>query len=154
MTIYIGSDHRGFALKQKLVPWLQERGHEVVDCGNDHLEPLDDYVDFSKSVATKLQSQLLVTSNQIPQNSFGILLCGSGIGAAIAANRHKGVRCALGFDVEQVHHGRQNDHINCLSIPAEYIDEKNAQEMITVFLESTPKQEEKYLRRVKKLDEM
>ncbi|OGK15957.1 hypothetical protein A2690_00695 [Candidatus Roizmanbacteria bacterium RIFCSPHIGHO2_01_FULL_39_12b] len=143
MVIYIGADHRGFNLKQKLIPWLQNEGHEVFDCGNDHLDPLDDAVDFAKLVTQNIQND---------SQAYGLLLCGSGIDMAIAANRFKGIRCALGINPNHVKHGRGNDHINCLSMPAEYIDENIAHEMITTFINTYPKQDEKYLRRVAKLD--
>lgn len=144
MRIYVGSDHRGFELKQKIIALLAERGHDVVDCGNDHLDPFDDAVDFAKIVSQKIQTD---------PDARGILFCGSGIDMCIASNRFKGVRCALGINTNHVRHGRENDHINCLAIPAEFIGENEIHEMITTFLNTQPKQDEKYLRRVKKLDE-
>lgn len=143
MTIFIGADHRGFELKEKIKQWLKEQGHDVTDCGNNNYDPEDDYVEFAEQVAKKIAQS---------EPTFGILLCGSGIGMSIVANRYKGVRCGLGFNIEQVKHGRENDHINCLSIASDYVDFEKGKEMIGVLLHSAPKREEKYLRRVEKID--
>lgn len=143
MKIYIGADHRGFELKNTLLTWLKEQGHDVTDCGNTRLDPLDDYVDFANRVADS------VVANH---DSLGIVICGSGVGVSVAANRHKGIICALGFDAHQVSHARENDHINVLSIPSEYVDTQKAQTLITAFLTATPKTDEKYIRRKEKLD--
>lgn len=153
MKIFVGSDHRGFELKNKLIEWLKSEGHEVEDCGNKIYDPNDDYADFAKVVALKIQPPTSViqlpTSNLQP---LGILICGSGVGVNVAANRFKGIICALGFNPDQVKHARENDHINCLSIPSDYIDLEKAKTIITAFLTAQPKQDEKYLRRLKKLD--
>ena len=143
MRIYIGSDHRGFKLKEKIVPWLKEQGHEVIDCGNYRYDPVDDSPDFARKVAEQIQ--------QSPE-LFGLLLCGSGIDMSIMANRFKQVRCGLGINPAHVKHGRENDQINCLAIPAEFVDETMVKEMINVFLTTAPKNDEKYYRRVLKLD--
>jgi len=143
MKIYIGADHRGFELKSKLVEWLRAQNHDVEDCGNTKHDPVDDYVDFANNVA------MSVIANP---NSLGIVMCGSGVGVSVAANRHKGIICALGFDTHQVTHARQNDHINMLSIPSEYVDFEKTKELIVAFLTAQPKTDEKYLRRKEKLD--
>lgn len=145
MKIYLGADHRGFELKNKLVEWLKGEGHEVEDCGNTILDPVDDYVDFANAVAVNVQKEI--------ETVTGIVICGSGIGVSIAANRHKGIICGLGFDTHQIQHARENDHINMLSLPSDYIDFEKAKEIVTAFLKSKPKMDEKYVRRAKKLDE-
>jgi len=124
--------------------YLQEKNIRIEDMGNYQYEPADDYPDYSKKVA---QAVL-----QNPENFLGVVICGSGVGVAISANRHKGIRCALGFNVDQVKHAKENDHINVLSLPAEYVDLETAKKMLDSFIESEPIQKEKYLRRAKKLD--
>lgn len=145
MTVFIGSDHRGFELKNKLIESLQEKNIRIEDLGNYQFDPLDDYPDFARKVA---QAVL-----QNKENHLGIVICGSGVGVCIAANRHKAIRCALGFTVEQITHARENDHINVLALPSDYIDFEKALQIIDAFLVSVPKTEEKYLRRINQLDD-
>ena len=145
MSVFFGADHRGFELKNKLVEYLQEKNIRVEDLGNYEYDSEDDFSDF----AQKVVEALLQT-----QNSQGILICGSGIGMCVAANRYKGVRCALGFDLEEIRHGRENDHINMLALPSDYIDFEKAKTFIDAFLETKQKKDEKYLRRSNKLDDL
>src|SRR3989338_5897843 len=167
MTIYIGADHRGFELKNKLIEWLKGQGHEVEDCGNSIYDPQDDYPDFTNKVAENLiklnEAQMPVSKRNLGDPSgevreetrhqaLGIVICGSGVGVSVAANRHKGIICALGFDVDQVTHARENDHINMLSIPSDYVTQEKTKEMINAFLAAIPKTGDKYVRRLKKLD--
>lgn len=144
MTIFIGADHRGFELKNKLIEYLQEKNIRIEDMGNYEYDPEDDYPDYAKKVAQALL--------QNPQNFLGIVICGSGIGVSMAANRFKGVRCAIGFDADEIKHGRENDHINVLSIPSDYVDFEKAKQFVDIFIASTPILKDKYLRRANKLD--
>lgn len=166
MKIFIGADHRGFELKRKLIDWLKSQGRDAEDCGNTRFDPEDDYPDFAKYVATSVIASVseaipdeIATSSRhggTPRNDigsvFGIVICGSGIGVCVAVNRYKGIVCALGFDIDQVLHGRENDHVNVLSLPSDYVDFEKAKQMVEAFLRATPKTEEKYTRRIKKLD--
>lgn len=145
MKIYIGGDHRGFEMKSKLIEWLKSEKHEIEDCGNTSFDPADDYVDFANNVAQRVVND---------KASFGVVICGSGIGVCAAANRHKGVICGLGFDTDQIKHARENDHINILSLPSDYVNLEKAKQLIKAFLESEPILKEKYLRRAKKLDSL
>lgn len=147
MTIFIAADHRGFGLKNKLFGWLKSQGYAVVDCGNTTYDPGDDYPDYSSAVA----NNLLATAS-VANGALGIVICGSGVGVSIAANRFEGVRCALGFNVEQIKHARENDHINVLALPSDYISFATAKRFIKTFLATKPITKEKYLRRIKKLD--
>lgn len=144
MTIFIGTDHRGFELKNKLMEYLQEKNIRVEDMGAYEYDAEDDYPDFSMKVAKAVL--------QKPEEFYGIVICGSGVGVSIAANRFKGIRCVLGFDPEQVKHARENDHVNVLAIASEYADFEEAKAMINAFLEGQQIMKEKYLRRAKKLD--
>ncbi len=143
MKIYIGADHRGFELKEKLKGFLREKGFEVVDKGNFVFDPHDDFPDFAQAVARAVRGE---------HGSFGIVICGSGVGVDIACNRFSGIRCCLGFDKDQVRSAREDDHCNILALAADFIDLDEAEEMIMVFLTTKEKQEERYLRRIKKID--
>ncbi len=144
MTIFIGADHRGFELKNKLVEYIQEKNIRVEDLGAYEYNPEDDNPDFAQKVA---QAVL-----QNPHEFLGIVICGSGVGVCIAANRFKGVRCGLGFNERQVKHARENDHVNVLALASDFFDFETAKNFVDIFLSSKPKQEEKYLRRLKKMD--
>lgn len=144
MPVFISTDHRGFELKNKLVEYLQENNIRVEDLGNYSYEPLDDYVDFVKKVVQAVQ--------QNPQENRGIVICGSGIGVSIAANRYKHIRCGLALSESQVKHARENDHINMLALASDFTELDSAKNYIDLFLRTEPKQEEKYLRRIEKLD--
>lgn len=139
MTIFIGADHRGFEFKNQLIEYLQEKNIRIEDLGNYEYDPEDDYPDFAKKVA---QAVL-----QNPQDFLGILICGSGVGVSITANRYHSIRCALGFSQKQVTHARENDHANILALAADFTTLEEAKKFIDAFLESKPKQDGKYLRR-------
>lgn len=145
MTIFIGADHRGFELKNKLVEYLQEKNIRVEDMGNYEHDPNDDFPDYSKKVA---QAVL-----QNPEEFLGIVICGSGVGVSVAANRYHGIVCALGFDVEQVTSARIHDHVNILAIPSDYIDFEKSKLLIDGLLHAKPNYGEKYIRRLKKIDD-
>ena len=144
MTIFIAADHRGFELKNKIIEYLHEKNTRIEDLGNYQYDPQDDYPDFARKVA---QAVL-----QNTKEFFGIVICGSGVGVSIVANRFPGIRCAIGFKKEQVIHARENDSVNVLTLPSDYIDFEITKELIDVFLKTQPKQDEKYSRRIKELD--
>lgn len=152
MKIYLAADHRGFTLKEALKPWLLASGHEVIDCGNDRLEPEDDYVDFGISIARHLAEDLHHGAD--PEKTFAIGICGSGVGIAIAANRIRGIRAAQSITAPHIKHARENDHVNTLSLASEFTSEEDAKEIITTFLTTKPIRIEKYVRRARKLDEI
>lgn len=144
MTIFIAADHRGFELKNKIIEYLHEKNTRIEDLGNYQYDPQDDYPDFARKVA---QAVL-----QNTKEFFGIVICGSGVGVSIVTNRFPGIRCAIGFKKEQVVHARENDSVNVLALPSDYVDFETTKELIDVFLKTQPKQEEKYTRRIKELD--
>ncbi len=145
MTIFIGADHRGFELKNKVIEYLQEKNIRVQDLGNYEYDPEDDNPDYAQKVAEAVL--------QNPEDFLGIVICGSGVGVSIAANRFKGIRCALGFNEEQITHARQNDHINALALPSEYVDFETTKKFIDTFITTQPALKKKYIRRAKKMDE-
>lgn len=146
MHIFIGADHRGLELKNKIVDYLHEKNIRVEDMGPYELDPLDHAYQYAQKVA---QAVL-----QNPQDSFGITMCGSGVAVSITSNRYHGIRCALGFDEKQVEHARMNDHINMLALPSEYVDFEKAKRIIETFIKTQPKMDEKYLRRNAALDDV
>jgi len=144
MTIFIGADHRGIELKNAIIEYLHEKNIRIEDLGPYELDPLDDAIDYSQKVA---QAVL-----QNPDNHLGIVICGSGCAVTMAANRIKGIRAGVAMNEDQAHHIRENDLCNVLALAADYTPLETAQKIVDVFLASTPKTEEKYLRRIAKLD--
>ncbi|KKW02650.1 MAG: Sugar-phosphate isomerase, RpiB/LacA/LacB family [Candidatus Beckwithbacteria bacterium GW2011_GWC2_49_11] len=145
MKIILGADHGGFELKEEIKKWLAEQNYEVLDVGAERLEPEDDFVDYAVLVAREVASD---------SETLGILFCRNGYGMMIAANRFPGVRCGEAFDIGAVARGRTDDDINCLSVPADYIKNDNVRKMIEVFLETKFSGEEKYKRRLGKLESL
>lgn len=145
MKIAIGADHRGFELKNKILSGLKEKGFDVIDVGAYEYDAQDDFPQFGQKVAAEIQKN--------PETTVGIVICGSGIGVNIAANRYKNVRCGLIFNKTQVEHARKNDHINAIAIPSDYFSYEQAMEFIDIFITTEIDQQEKYLRRKMQLDE-
>ncbi len=145
MLVYFATDHRGFALKEKLKVWLEKQGHQIKDFGNLVFDADDDYPDFARKLAKSL--------NDNPQNR-GLVLCGSGIGVDIVANRFGKVRCGLGFDKKQVYHGRAFDDINCLALPADFVNFNQAKKLVKIFLETKFSSQERHKRRLKKIEKI
>lgn len=137
--IYIGADHRGYSLKEKIAKWLFEMSYEFVDLGASNLDPKDDYTKYASEVAS------LVSKDK---ESLGILLCGSGVGVEVIANKFDGVRAGIGKDPLQVKKGRIDDDMNVLAIAADYTTEKEAKAMLIAFLESRFSAKERYKRRL------
>ena len=146
MLIYIGADHRGFQLKESLKSYLKTSGYEVVDIGNDKYLATDDYPDFAALVARKVSLD--------PENSKGILICGSGVGVDVAANKFKNVRSALAFNTEQAAMSRSDDNANVLSLAADYLEEAEAKKILTVWLATPFSGEERNQRRLRKIEDL
>ncbi len=144
MTVHIGTDHRGFKLKEWLREELATLGHEVIDHGATVFNPDDDYPDYTFPAAEA------VASSEDPQ-TMGIVLCGSGVGASIAANKVDGIRCVLGFKPDQVSHARKSDNCNVLALAADYLRDEQALQMVTVFLDTHFFSEAEDVRRITKI---
>lgn len=144
MKIYLGSDHRGFVLKNDLIKYLSP-SNDVIDCGNVNNDFTDDYPDYAKTVADMVSKD---------KDSLGIVICGSGIGVCIASNKIRGIRCGLGFNIEQIKHARENDHINILALSSDYLDFKKNVSIVDVFLNTKEKSDDRFLRRIKKIDSL
>ncbi len=131
MTIFFGSDHAGFQLKEKIKKYLQEQGKKIEDLGAFDLNPDDDYPDFIIPVAKKVAEN--------PEQNMGIVLGGSGQGEAIVANRFKGVRAAVyyGGPLEIVELSRKHNNANVLSLGARFITKKQAIEAVDIWLKTS-----------------
>lgn len=147
MRVYIDSDHRGFELRQRLVQYLTHGGHEVHDLGTVVRDPDDDYTD----VAERLSRALVADGDK---SARGILLCGSGQGVCMAANRFAGVRAALALSNRMVHSARNDDDANVLCIPAEYLSYEEARAQVHTFLTTEFAAAKRYIRRARRLDEL
>ena len=129
-------------MKESIKKWLVDEGYTVEDVGAEDLVAEDDYVDYAKEAVKAATS----SGDRL------ILFCRNGFGMMIAANRYVGVRCGLGFEEEAVKKGRTDDDINGLSIPSDYVDEVTVMRMIKIFLSEEASREDKYKRRIMKLD--
>ena len=150
MTIYIGADHRGLAFKASISAALKSDGYEVIDVGAIANDPADDYPDFAGAVAEKVSA--VEMKEPMASTALGIVICGSGFGADITANKFKGVRAALAMSPEHIRAGRHDDDVNILCLAANFISPETALEIARAFL-STPfnKDIERYVRRLNKI---
>ncbi len=140
--IYIGADHRGFELKGQIINWLKSNGYEVQDCGALEYNKEDDFVDFAVEVSKRVSSD---------EKSKGFLICGSGAGVDIVANKIKGIRASLGLNSDQVKHAREADDLNILAIASDYTKIDAANEMVKTFLETDYEPLERRQRRIEKI---
>ena len=144
--IYLGSDHAGFSLKEKIVAWLADWGYTYEDMGAHELDEKDDYPDFIHPVAKAVAEN--------PENSRGVVLGGSGQGEAMIANRLSGVRAAVyyGGNLDIITLSREHNNANILSFGARFIGEDEAKEALKLWLETPFSSEERHVRRIKKID--
>lgn len=141
--LYIGADHRGYKLKEALKIYLKELNFKFEDLGALSLIPDDDYPDYAILVAKKV--------SQDPEKNRGILICGSGVGVDIAANKFKDVRSALLFNAQQARMSRNDDDANVLSFAADFVDENIAKEILKIWLETPFSYLERHARRLGKI---
>ena len=140
IKIAIGSDHAGFELKQIIVEHLSSRNVDLIDCGTNNLDSVD-YPDFAKRVADEVSNKDLV---------MGILVCGSGQGMAMTANRYKDVRAAICHNSDVVKVTREHNDANILCLGSRFIEEAEALKCVDVFL-STDFEGERHLKRINKI---
>lgn len=145
MTVYVGADHRGFALKEAVKAFLIQKDHQVIDCGAVALEPDDDYVDFARTVAENMQKT---------QDSRGILICGSGVGMAVAANKIASIRASVIATAKQAQVARHDDDINVLSLASDFTSQEEALLIVDAFLSTPFAKEERFIRRLNKVKEL
>lgn len=147
MKIYVGADHNGYRLKAGLIDYLKRAGYDVVDDGDQRLEPTDDYPVF----AGRVVADMLSSREEDPR---GVLICGSGQGMCIAANRFKGIRACLGYDRESVRSARNDDDCNVLCLPAKTLETKDAEVILETFLSMPFAEAPRYIRRKEELDRL
>lgn len=144
MIIYIASDHRGFVLKEALKNFLKANGYTIEDLGNGHLDNEDDYPDFAVKVAK-------IISEDYYNERRGILVCGSGAGVDIVANKFPRARSVLAISADQVLMAREDDDVNILSLAADFIEEDKAKKIVSIFLQTPFSGETKNKRRLDKI---
>ena len=141
-VVTLGADHGGLSLKTDLIPWLKSLGYQVTDVGAYSLNLADDYPDFAERVGRA------VTSGQAER---GILICGSGVGACIAANKVPGIRACLGHDIYSAHQGVEHDNMNILCLGARVVGVELAKDLVAAFLNASFTGEERHRRRLDKV---
>jgi len=142
MKIAVAADHGGFPLKAELIAVLREAGHEPIDLGAHEYLPGDDYPDYAEAVGRAIQSG---------EAERGIVLCGSGVGACIAANKMRGVRAGVCHDTYSAHQGVEHDDMNVLCLGARIVGTELARELVLAFVNARFKTGEKYRRRLNKV---
>ena len=142
--IALAADHAGFELKEKIAGYLEAKGFEVMDLGTHDQEPAD-YPDFARAIGKVLQEE---------KAERGILVCGSGVGACVAANKMPHVRAGLCHDTYSAHQGVEHDDINVLCLGARIIGEELAKELVMAFLSARFTGEERHVRRLAKIKAM
>lgn len=141
MKVVIGSDHAGFPLKQVIVDYMKQTGREVIDVGTHNTDPVD-YPDFAQAVGEAMVAG---------KGDKGIVICGSGVGASVAANKVKGVRAGLCHDTYSAHQGVEHDDMNVLVMGARVVGVAIAQELVEAYLNAVFSQGERHVNRLKKV---
>lgn len=145
MKIAIAGDHAGYPLKAALLPHLRTLGHEAADLGTDSPDKSVDYPDFAAAVAREVLAG---------RAERGIVVCGSGVGACVAANKFKGIRAGLCHDTYSAHQGVEHDDMNVLCLGARIIGQSLAFEIVTAFASARFSNEERHKRRLKKVEDL
>ena len=141
MRIAVGSDHAGYELKERLASWLAESGHAVYDLGTHSADPVD-YPDYAAAVA---QAVLDGRADR------GIIVCGSGAGACIAANKFNGIRAAVAHDSYTAHQMVEHDDVNILCLGSRVVGQALAEDLVRVFIEAKFSRDDRHVRRVDKI---
>jgi len=144
MKLVVGSDHAGFPMKAEILAFLRQKGHEVVDVGSFDPAPVD-FPDIARKVAAA------ITAGQVER---GLMICGTGVGAAIGANKMKGIRAAVCHDVHSAHQCVEHDDVNVMCIGAQIVGPWLAKDLVAAYLEARFSTSEEFRRRVAKLADM
>lgn len=144
--IYLAADHRGFKFKEVLKDFLREEGYEIEDLGSFNYDKEDDYVDFARVACEKIIKD--------PKSHRGILICGSGHGMDIAANKFKNVRAVLGFNPEVAAQSREHENANVLILPSDWLGEEETKDIAAIWLEKNFSKDDRHVRRLKKIAEI
>ena len=141
MRVAIAADHAGFPLKQELASWLRTAGYEVSDLGTNSTEPVD-YPDYAEAIAKAVLEG---------KADRGVLICGSGVGASVAANKLPGIRAGMCHDTYSAHQGVEHDNVNVLVLGERVIGVKLAEDLVKAFLGAKFTNEERHVRRLGKI---
>lgn len=147
MKLFIGADHQGFELKGDLVAYLRYSGYDIVDEGDRDYSATDDFPQFAGRVA----NAMLASDDPEPR---GILICGSGQGMCMAANRYKGIRASLVWDDEEARTARNDDDSNILCLPAKLLRSDRAHAIVTTWLTTPFAAAPRYIRRIQEMDKL
>jgi ribose 5-phosphate isomerase B len=142
MRIAIGADHGGFSIKADIIALLHKAGHQVVDMGAHTLDSSDDYPDFTRLVGEAVQRG---------EAERGIVICGSGVGACVAANKMRGIHAGLCHDTYSAHQAVEHDDINVLCLGARVVGVEVAKELVQAFVGAQFSGEERHVRRLAKV---
>jgi ribose 5-phosphate isomerase B len=145
MRVAVAFDHRGVKLRESVLEEVEAGGHETVDLGTDTAEPKIDYPDKAREVGEAIQ---------LGGAERGVLICGSGVGASIAASKLAGIRAATCHDTYSAHQGVEHDDMNVLCIGSEVVGPELAAELVRTFLEAKFDGGERYVRRLEKIEEL
>jgi ribose 5-phosphate isomerase B len=145
MRVAVAFDHRGVKLRERLFAELSALGHEAVDLGTDRAEPRIDYPDKAREIGEALRGG---------EAERAVLVCGSGVGASVAANKIPGIRAAVCHDTYSAHQGVEHDDMNVLCLGSEVIGAEFAAELVRAFLGASFDGGERYVRRLEKIEEM
>lgn len=140
MTIYMGADHRGFDLKEQLKKHLLDSGYDVIDGGNIVEDKSDNYPQFAEAIAREVSGDTM--------NRKGILVCGSGAGMCIAANKFPGIRASLSFTPDHASAIKEEDDVNILCLAADFLDLETAKKITAVWLQTPFVGEDRYRDRI------
>jgi ribose 5-phosphate isomerase B len=145
MRVAVAFDHRGVKLRERLLEVVAALGHEAVDLGTDKPEPRIDYPDKAREIGEAIRSG---------EAERAVFVCGSGVGASVAANKLPGIRAAICHDIYSAHQGVEHDDMNVLCLGSEVIGAELAAELTRAFLEARFDGAERYVRRLEKIEEM
>lgn len=146
MKVFVGADHNGFHLRHRILAYLKRAGYDVVDSGDQKLDPEDDFPVFAAKVVNDMKTSA-------DPDARGILICGSGQGMCMAANRYKGIRACMGYDRESIRASRNDDDANVLCLAARVLEKDEANMLVEAFLNVPFSHVGRYQRRIKELDE-
>jgi ribose 5-phosphate isomerase B len=145
MRVAVAFDHRGVKLRERLLEVVAARGHEAVDLGTDKPEPRIDYPDKAREIGEAIRSG---------EAERAVFVCGSGVGASVAANKLQGIRAAICHDIYSAHQGVEHDDMNVLCLGSEVIGPELAADLTRAFLDARFDGAERYVRRLEKIEEM
>lgn len=145
MKIYVGADHNGFQLRNSLIDYLKRAGYDVVDEGDERLDPEDDFPVFAHKTVT----DVLTSDDDDPR---GILICGSGQGMCMAANRFKGIRAALVYDRDSARSSRNDDNSNIACLPAKLLEKDQTNVLVETWLSTKFAAAPRFVRRLNEID--